>query len=66
MFPEELTSDRVRPWLPPADATVPWFFRVTLNDTFCPAEGLEGEVATEETTRSELSTGRTTREVGRV
>ncbi len=48
------------PWLPLAEATVPWFFTATEKATVSPAAGPDGEVVTALATRSELETGFTT------
>lgn len=57
--PSELTTVRVMPWLPPAEATVPWFLIETEKLTVSPAAGADGDVPSV-ATRSELATGLTT------
>lgn len=64
--PLESVRVSVMPWLPPAEAIVPWFFRATEKVTVSPAEAPLGVQFTAEAIRSELSTGFTTSEVGLV
>ncbi len=61
--PASFRTVRVMPWEPLAEAMVPWFLMPTLKLTVWPPDGLLGVQATGEATRSELSTGRTTRAV---
>lgn len=64
--PLESVRFRVMAWLPPAEATVPWFLMATEKVTASPSAGADGEVATAEATRSELETGFTTSASARV
>src|SRR5262245_47475480 len=54
------------PCAPLAEATAPWLRIATENDTVLPFAGVDGDQLTDDATRSELSTGRTTSEVGLV
>lgn len=62
--PDSLSTVSVMPCAPDADATLPALRTDTEKVTVLPADGLPGDQATDEATRSDVATGLTTSGLG--